>query len=151
MNTVEILPEKLPLDENTSRIFREVRSEQLPDAANRLQRIVEESYAASGIKTRTGKVLSWQQKHVSKGYAAVRPKDRPTGPNGPGAITNYLESGHRTRRPSGKAKRYTPHINVGRVPAFRFYKSAQAGAERLAVEVGESIANEIAARLEAQA
>ncbi len=150
MNTIEIRPEKISLDENASRVFREVRSEQLPDAADRLQRIVEEAYASSGIKNRTGKVLSWQQKHVAKGYVAVRPKDRPTGPNGPGAITNYLESGHRTRRPSGKAKRYTPRINVGRVRGFRFYKSAQAGAERLSTEVSESMANEIAARLEAQ-
>lgn len=150
MNTIEIQLEKLPLDEDASRIFREVRSEQLPEAADKLHRLVEEAYSASGLKNRNGKVLSWQQKHVSKGYAAVRPQDRPSGANGPGAITNYLESGHRIRRPSGKAERYTPRISVGRVPAYRFYKKAQAGAERLAREVSESMAQEISARLEAQ-
>ena len=139
---------KLPDPDKIRDVFRSVRAELLPEAGDELLQAVRTSFTGSGIQSRTGKVLSWQQKHVKKGYAAVRPQDRPTGPDGPGAITNYLESGHKIRRPSGKNRQYRPRINKARVPAFRFYKTAQAQAEKLAGELGQRLAEEIAARLE---
>lgn len=140
---------KLPDTDKIRDVFRSVRTELLAEAGDELHRAVTTSFSGSGIQTRTGKVLSWQQKHVKKGYAAVRPQDRPTGKDGPGAITNYLESGHRIRRPSGKGKRpYRPRINKARVPGFRFYKTAAVQAEKLAEDLGQRMAEQIAARLE---
>lgn len=53
-----------------------------------------------------GRVKSWQRRYVGSGggYAAIRAENTSTGKNSPGAITNYLENGHRIR-PAGKAKR----------------------------------------------
>ena len=139
---------KLPDTDRIRDVFRDVRAELLPEAGDQLLSAVTTSFSASGIQSRTGKVLSWQQKHVKKGYVAVRPQDRPTGKNGPGAITNYLESGHKIRRPSGKDRQYRPRINKAKVLGFRFYKAAASQAEKLAEDLGQRMAEEIAARLE---
>lgn len=153
MNTVEIDLKgfKIPIDEHTGDIFREVRNEELPKLAQELRRVVLSSFAASGIRNRTGKVLSWQEAHVARGYVAVRPQDRPMGKDGPGAITNYLESGHKGRRPSGKNKRYRPRVTTGRAKAFAPYRKSQPQGERLASALGEALATKIAERLEHEA
>lgn len=152
MNTVEIDLKgfKIPIDEHTGDIFREVRNEELPKLAQELQRVVLSSFATSGIRNRTGKVLSWQQAHVAKGYVAVRPQDRPTGKDGPGAITNYLEVGHKGRQPTGK-EHYRTRVKTGRARAFAPYRKSQPQGERLASALGETLAAKIAERLEHEA
>ncbi|MBE6722698.1 MAG: hypothetical protein E7572_09540 [Ruminococcaceae bacterium] len=83
--------------------------------------------AGSGMKS-TGTVEDWQQKYVGSGggYAAVR-AIKGSGSNGPGAITNYLENGHKIRAPSGAAKRYKPRVNTAYVNGYHFYAAAKSG------------------------
>lgn len=96
-----------------------------------------------------GKVQGYQEKAVGSGggYAAVRPVKGRAGANSPGAITNYLEGGHRIRPPTG-GKDYRPRINVPYVEGRFFYASASAEAERVALEEAEQFADELADMLE---
>ena len=70
-----------------------------------------------------GHVAGWQSKYVGSGggYAAVRAIDSSTGPNSPGAITNYLENGHAIRRPRGRSPGYRPRVRVLYVSGHGFY------------------------------
>lgn len=100
-----------------------------------------------------GKIKSWQKARVGSkgGYAAISPIKTPPGTKkgeAPGAITNYLESGHRIRRPSGKAKsKARRRINVPYVSGRYFYrdtaKQMETEAEKLANEFAETIAKDL--------
>lgn len=78
---------------------------------------------AGRIHDARGKIAGYQEKAVGAGggYAAVRPNKAPGGPNGAGAVTNYLEIGHAIRRPGGSAKRYKPRIRTLHVAGRGFY------------------------------
>lgn len=73
----------------------------------------------------TGKVQRWQHVHLGSGggYVAVHPAENTKDEYGRavGAVTNAIESGHKIRPPSGKAKRYTPRIHKVQVPARQMY------------------------------
>lgn len=94
-------------------------------------------------------VRNWQVPTAGTlgGYAAVRPIKGEIGDNSPGAITNYLEGGHRIRPPGG-GKDYHPRINVPYVKGHFFYEFAGAEAERAALEEAERFADELADMLE---
>lgn len=83
--------------------------------------------AGSGMRS-TGTVESWQQKYVGSGggYAAVR-AIKGAGSSGPGAVTNYLENGHRIRASGGTAKRYKPRVHTAYVNGYHFYAAAKSG------------------------
>lgn len=70
-----------------------------------------------------------------------------TGEGSVGAITNYLESGHKIRPPGG-GKDYRPRINVPYVKGYFFYEAAGVEAERIALEEAERFADELADMLE---
>lgn len=139
---------KLPTAEQLSAAFREVRDKYLAEGGDRLRQAVEGSIRVSGMTIRSGDVITWQKLYRSKGYAAVRPVSGETGANSPGAITNYLEGGHKIRGISGTAARYRPRIHVARVPGFRFYESAKQDAEKIAAEVAARCADEVAKKIE---
>ena len=91
--------------------------------AERLKEAVDTEIAVS-INDSHGKIRSWQYKAVGKngGYSAIRAINEPTGPNSPGAITNYLENGHMTRgRAYGRSKSKRPKVKVNDVPGAHFY------------------------------
>lgn len=98
-------------------------------------------------------VQNWQEQVVGSrgGYAAVRPLSGKngggTGAGSVGAITNYLESGHKIRPPGG-GKDYRPRINVPYVKGYFFYEAAGVEAERIALEEAERFADELADMLE---
>lgn len=104
----------------------------------------------SGLNDSGGRVKEWQEPHVGSGggYAAVRASDSSTGDNSPGAVTNYLENGHKVRKPSGQAKRYRPKIKLPYVDGKHFYASARQSAESRAIQIAEDFADEIAKKLE---
>lgn len=114
--------------------------------------ILNNVYAAIGESTErhTGNLAKWQKKYVGSkgGYAAVRATDESSGKNSPGAITNYVNSGHRIRRPSGNAKKYKHRINVPYVDGRHFYDTARSMSERTAIMAAEDFCREIAAMLE---
>lgn len=127
------------------------------------------------IPVRTGRLRSWQETDVGSGggYAAVRPKygaavfpkgrtyrriDRHlTGRQAQyraGSrtvsmhdVTYWVEEGHKTRKPSGKAKKYKPKIRDAFVDGQHFYdvsrKDAKKALERAAEEFAEDFAKEL--------
>lgn len=126
-------------------VFRTARAVLLDEAGRTLRGALQGHLSSSGLQDRDGKVSGWQRVYRGSGggYVAVRALAGATGPDSPGAITNYLESGHRVRYPSGKSERYRPRVRVARARAFRFYKATQAEARQL----GERWANELERRL----
>jgi hypothetical protein len=79
--------------------FPEARRKLHEEMANMAKKEVDTQIIASGIQDDKGKIREWQEEHVGSGggYAAVRAAKGSTGDNSPGAITNYLENGHRIR------------------------------------------------------
>ena len=139
---------KFPSASKLAAAFREVRDKYIAEGGERLHQTVESSIRMSGMTIRSGDILSWQTPYPSKGYTAVRPTNTSTGANSPGAITNYLESGHKIRGVSGTAMRYRPRIHVPRVTGFRFYESARAAADKITGEIAARCADEVAKKIE---
>lgn len=142
------------LDEDFQKLLDEIpeaRRNMHERIANAVQNEVRAQIDTSGINDSSGKIKDWQEGRVGSGggYAAVSPVKGQTGANSPGAITNYLENGHRVRQPSGNAKR----IRRGRaknayVNGYHFYQSARNRAEAIAISEAEKYADEIAKKLE---
>lgn len=80
-----------------------------------------------------GHVRGWQTESVGTGggYAAVRPKKGEVGADSPGAITNYLENGHRIRGSENKTR------------AFLFYSAARSRAKAILLEEAENFVDTI--------
>lgn len=84
----------------------------------------------SSFPANEGHLKSWQESQVGSRmrYAAVRAKGEPSmkGKYRTAYITNALNSGHKTRSPSGTSKRpYNPKPGLlGRVPGKKFYEAA---------------------------
>ena len=98
-----------------------------------------------------GKIKSWQRQSVGSrgGYAVVRPVGGQSGSNSPGAITNYLEGGHRTRRPSGTAKRpRRSRAKMAYVDGRHFYEAAAEGIEAPAYRLADDYLKKIRSTLE---
>ena len=104
---------------------------------------------SSGLKDSHGNIKGWQESRVGSrgGYAAVSAV-RGTGSGGsddsPGAITNYLEHGHKIR-PAGssKSRATKPYVD-----GYHFYKEANFEADVTALEAAEKYADKIAQLLE---
>lgn len=88
-----------------------------------------------------GHVKSWQESEVGTGggYAAVRARKGQTGANSPGAITNYLENGHRTNAKRPHKKRW--------VEGRHFYATTRGAVLREIMPLAEAFAKRIAAEL----
>lgn len=114
---------------------------------------VRDQISKSEINDSNDRVKNVQEHYVGSygGYAAVR-AIRGSGPSGhndsPGAITNYLENGHRIREPLGKSKSYRPRIRKTYVDGYHFYQRARNNAESIAIAAAEKYAEEVADRLE---
>lgn len=131
---IELRKEEPKLDV-TGTIFKEERAKALRQIGEQMQQGIQQAIAASGINDAHGKVSGWQElRYGTKGgYVAISPVTGKTGKNSPGAITNYLESGHMTQLGLGKSKRYDPKEPRGtneRTTAFRFYQKTNLQIER---------------------
>lgn len=128
----------------------EARQKLHEELADMIKKEVDTQIIASGVKDTHGKIRRWQERHVGSkgGYAAVRATDSSTGDNSPGAITNYLESGHKIRTPSGKAKYYKPKARVPYVEGWHFYQNARKTVESEAIKLAEKFAENLAKRIE---
>ena len=95
-----------------------------------------------------GTVRGWQEKAVGSGggYAAIRAKSGESGPNSPGAITNYLENGHRIR-PVGNGKNYRPRVHVPYVNGKHFYAAVRGKILSEVMSAGEELLGKIAKEL----
>lgn len=130
--------------------FPERRRELHERVGRAVQRELQQQIASSGVNDSSGKVRRWQAVHVGSGggYAAVRPEKGKTGADSPGAITNYLEGGHRIASPRG-GKNYRPRLRVSYVSGYHFYVNTSMRAESIAIGEAEAWADEIARELEA--
>ena len=130
--------------------FPQARRELHEEMASLLKKEVDSQIEGSGLKDEQGKIKGWQVPKVGSGggYAAISPERSSTGANSPGAITNYLEGGHKIRKPSGKAKRYRPRIKMPYVDGYHFYQKAQKSVEIKAIRLAEKFADDLAKRLE---
>lgn len=139
--------------------FPEIRREYHARLGEKLKGIVDAEISNSGVNDSSGKVKNWQESHIGSkgGYAAVRPKTGATGDNSPGAITNYLDSGHKIRPPGKRNEKgkltltnykYKSRAKVLYVNGYHFYSSAYAKAENVAIELAEELVNKIADGLE---
>ena len=99
------------------------------------------------------KIRRWQKIYIGSGggYAAVRPvgsKDGGgVGKNSAGAITNYLEGGHKTRG-SKAQKPKKSSLKVAYVNGYHFYQTARSSVEAKAIKAAEQFANKLAGQLE---
>lgn len=120
----------------------EIKRELHTAAAERLKETVDREIIASGVNDSHGKIRGWQAKFVGSrgGYAAVRAQKGETGKNSPGAITNYLENGHRIRTPFAD-------YSEKRVKGYHFYQRASESAGREMKEVAEEFADKLADRI----
>ena len=113
MQELEILARQL---ESSCETLQEVRRAALDKAGGKLLRAVRSRIGG------TGKVQSWQEKHLGSGggYAAVRPaaKTYDRAGNAVGYVTNAIEGGHRVRTGSGPSR-----ARMQRVPGKWMYRS----------------------------
>ena len=132
----------------------ELRKQMHTEAAQALQTEVRDQISRTGIVERTGKLKGWQNNYVGTGggYAAVRAiggnEGGGTGPNSAGAITNYLQSGHKVRPPTGDAKH--PRKSRARqqyVKGYYFYTAARDHAQQVALEAANRYAERIAEKI----
>ncbi len=86
--------------EEILRDFPEMRREMHKKAAVRLQREVRIQIATK-LNDEDGTVQDWQDVSIGSGggYAKIKAKKGRIGADSPGAITNYLENGHKARKP----------------------------------------------------
>jgi len=147
---------KLPEADKIAAAFRTTRKEVLDEAETYLTKNVQGHIRFSGMTIRTGSILRWQKKYRETGYAAVRPQaeddglNHPSpGPNSPGAITNYLESGHITRGSKGVHLRPNDpkRKDRSRIPGFRFYEISQTDIRAYARDVAKKYADRVAEKI----
>lgn len=135
---------------------------QVPDSRREMHRRVGAAVLAevrrqidlSGLNDARGRIKGYQDYFVGSlgGYAAVR-AIRGQGPHGysdsPGALTNYLENGHRIRPPSGLAKRRRRgRAKKAYVDGYHFYEAARQTAEGIALDEAYRYAEEVTRMLE---
>lgn len=133
--------------------FPDMKEEALREAGQAMLATLRTRLSGTPMADAGAKVSGWQKYYLGSrlGYVAVRPvggKDgAATGPNGPGAITNYNESGHKIRgpKPSGKASyRYRPRIKKVHVDGYHFYYASDGAAQRAGIEALNKLARRIA-------
>lgn len=110
------------------------------------------------VRDENGHIRSFQEVYLGSGggYAAVRPakgdvpgKSWRGRPLAKGALTNFLESGHAIRRPSGTAKRYRQRLHMTRVEPRAFYRAAGEKLMGIAMEEAEAMIEEMEGMLNA--
>ena len=136
MQELEILARQL---ESSCETLQEVRRAALDKAGGKLLRAVR---SRSGG---TGKVQSWQEKHLGSGggYTAVRPaaKTYDRAGDAVGYVTNAIEGGHRVRTGSGPSR-----ARMQRVPGKWMYRGTDP--TQIAAEARDEIAREMIKSLE---
>lgn len=115
------------------------------------QRLRQEVSAEISATTKSsGRLASWQQEHIGSGggYAAIRPVSGISGANSPGAITNYVENGHKVAsgpRANRKSttRKYRSRLKTGVVKGRHFYQNVRSRAMKIAMEEMDRFMNEL--------
>lgn len=107
----------------------------------------------------SGTVQGWQERYIGSknGYTAIRAKAKTYKVTAGGKqyavgyVTNAIEGGHKHRRPSAQRRdgyRYRPRINVPAVPGKHFYAAVRGTLDNVGQREIQTLAVEIARRLE---
>ncbi|HOR12288.1 MAG TPA: hypothetical protein PKX46_00070 [Clostridia bacterium] len=141
------------LSRDIDKLLREaprMRRELHEELAEVMKRTVDTSIAGA-LNDSHGKIQSWQERYVGTGggYAVVRPLKGETGPNSPGAITNYLESGHKIRSATTSAKRRRrSRARMAYVDGRHFYSQSAKDVEAPAIAAAQKLVDRMAKILE---
>lgn len=136
------------LSKDVDKVLKEIpkaRQKLHTELADMLKSEVDTNISLS-LNDSRGTIKGWQEKVVGTGggYAVVRAIGTSTGKNSPGAITNYLESGHKIRRPSGAAKRpRRSRARMAYVDGRHFYQRTAATVEAPAIRLAENFVKTI--------
>lgn len=137
--------------ERTLKQFPEARRAAVERATAAIENRVRDEIGAR-INDSQGRIASYQRIRIGSGggYGVVEAnKGTATGSLAKGALTNYLERGHRIRSPkSSGSKGYKPRIKMAHVPGRWFYAAAEAEAERIALDQAKKVCAELAHMLE---
>lgn len=140
------------IDANLEKVLTgaKAKREQLHEkVATELKTMVDQSIGKN-LNDANGKVRSWQVRHVGSlgGYAAVHPGDMQYRGTAVGAVTNYLEVGHKVRvaRTLKGAKR--SKSKKIRVVGRFFYYAVKADAKRIGIEASEELAEWVKNQIE---
>ena len=147
MQSVNVITEAF---ERALKKFPELRKAAI-DRATTLAKARVRSEVSSRVNDSHGKIAGWQTTREGSGggYGVVEAQKGATGKDSPGAITNYLESGHKIRSPkTSGAKSYRPRINVAAVSGRWFYRSAEADINRIAVQAADEVCSGIVKEIE---
>lgn len=140
---------------NVERVLREKPSlrRELYSKLSKIAKTTVDGQISAMINDSRGRVRSWQEEKVGSGggYARVKAVGGKSGKDSPGAITNYLVSGHKVRPSKAvwKKGKYRSRAKMTFVAGRPFYESAaaimgpqadaeaEAFVERLASMLGE--------------
>lgn len=127
----------------------ELKREFYEQTAKMLKQTVDDAIVSSGINDSHGNVRRWQVVRVGSkgGYAAISAERGQGGRNSPGAITGYLERGHRIRPRTSATARYKP-LKVSFVSGYHFYETAAAKVDAEVIKLANQFADKLAAILE---
>lgn len=137
--------------ERTLKKFPEARRAAVEQATTAIKGRVRGEIGAR-INDSHGRIASYQRERIGSGggYGVVESdKGAASDSLAKGALTNYLETGHKIRQPkSPGAKGYHPRIKKAHVPGRWFYRAAEQDAERIALEKANEVCAELAHMLE---
>lgn len=156
MQSVNVITEAF---ERALKRFPKLRQEAIKKATALAEAKVKTAISGR-INDSKGEIAGWQTSREGSGggYGVVKAqkgtvlRSRKSGKTvevRPGAITNYLESGHKIRSPkTSGAKGYRPRINVAAVSGRWFYRSAEADINRIAVQAADEVCSGIVKEIE---
>ena len=140
------------LDRKISKIIEQMPSERrkLHEEISELLKKEVDANINDALNDSNGKIKNWQKNVVGSGggYAAVHAVGGQSGASSPGAITNYLENGHKIRSSSGVNKYYKPRIKTSYVYGFGFYAKTRETIESKILNLAEKFADNIFKSLE---
>lgn len=147
------MPELTVIDEsieNALKKFPQLRQRAVESMAKRMKQELD-TEISTRINDSHGKICGWQTIRVGSkgGYSVIEPIKGGNGKNSPGAITGYLERGHRIRPPKNNgSKGYRPRIRTSYVNGRWFYNSVEKRRDSILLEEANKISEELAATLE---
>lgn len=147
------MPELIFIDEsieNALKKFPKLRRRAVGNIARRMKQELD-TEISTRLNDSHGKIRGWQTIRFGSmgGYSVIEPIRGESGNDSPGAITGYLERGHRIRRPRETGgKGYRPRIRTPYVNGRWFYNNAGKRRDSVLLEEANKISEELAATLE---
>ncbi len=147
------MPELTVIDEsieNALKKFPQLRKQAVENITKRMKQQLD-TEISTRLNDSHGKIRGWQTIRTGSrgGYGVIEATNETSGDNSPGAITNYLENGHKIRYPRNPGARgYRPRIRNTYVDGHWFYKSVENKRDYLVSSEIKKMTEELTATLE---